>query len=122
MPRMVSAQRRHRRLCWEGIGSLVNLKPHQRGVILPVKARAGARRNAVTGQHDGMLQVSVTQAPEKGKANTAISKLLAKSLGVRAAEVELLAGATSPRKQFLIANAEIEELRVAIDERLSAGP
>ena len=34
-------------------------------------------RNGITGEHNGSLQVSVTQAPEKGKANKAIIAVLA---------------------------------------------
>ena len=49
-----------------------------------------------------MLKVSVTQSPEKGKANKAIVALLSKSLGLRKSHIELVAGATSHQKRFLI--------------------
>ncbi len=93
---------------------VIDLQNHPRGVVLPLKARAGARRNAITGVHDGLLQVSVTQAPEKGKANAAIAGLLAKSLGVRLADVELHGGGTNPRKRFLVVGAKREELAAAL--------
>jgi uncharacterized protein len=48
---------------------MIELRSHQGGVIVPVQAHAGARRNGVLGVRNGMLRVAVTAAPEKGKAN-----------------------------------------------------
>jgi len=81
---------------------MIQLEQHAEGSILPVRAHAGARRHEISGEHDGALRVSVTQAPEKGKANKAIAELLAKELAVRKSQVELLAGETSSQKRFLI--------------------
>lgn len=80
----------------------VSLEPHPEGTILPVRAHAGARRSEISGEQAGMLKVSVTQAPEKGKANKAIVVLLAKELDLKKSQIELLAGETSPQKRFLI--------------------
>ncbi len=81
---------------------MIALETHPDGTILRVKAHAGARRNAIRGETGGALQVSVTQAPEKRKANKAIIALLSDALGVRKSQIELLAGETSPQKKFLI--------------------
>ena len=81
---------------------MIALEAHPRGTILPVKAHAGARRNAVGGEQAGKLRVSVTQAPEKGKANQAILTLLAASLGLRKNQIELVSGETSAQKRFLV--------------------
>ncbi|HBH53122.1 MAG TPA: YggU family protein [Planctomycetaceae bacterium] len=80
------------------------------GVILPVQAQPGARQNGVTGAHDGRLKVSVTQAPEKGKANKALVEVLAKSLGLKKSQVVLLSGETSSQKKFLIQGLARDEL------------
>ena len=97
---------------------MIDLAPHTDGVILPVRARAGARSDAVTGHHAGMLKVSVTTPPEKGKANRAIIALLAKTLNVRKSQIELLTGQTSPEKRFLITGVTIDELREQIERVL----
>jgi uncharacterized protein (TIGR00251 family) len=99
---------------------MIDLQPHAEGTTLPVKAHAAARRNAVRGESDGALQVSVTQAPEKGKANKAIVALLAKTLGLRKSQIELLAGETNPHKRFLIRETTPEEL-LSIIERVIVG-
>ncbi len=90
------------------------LDEHPAGVVLSVKAHAGARRNAVGGIQADCLQVSVTQAPEKGKANKAIVALLAEALGLRKSQIELLAGETSPQKRFLIRDVRRQELQAKI--------
>jgi uncharacterized protein (TIGR00251 family) len=88
----------------------IAIETHAEGLILPVRARAGARRNEVRGEQDGMLKVSVTQAPEKGKANKAIAALLADALDLRKSQIELTAGETSPQKRFLIRDIAADEL------------
>ncbi len=84
------------------------------GSSLYVKAHAGARRDAVGGCHDGMLRVETTTAPEKGKANKAIAKLLAKRLGVAASAVVLLSGETNSRKRFGVRGVTPEVVRAAL--------
>lgn len=65
---------------------------------LRVVPRAG--RDAIEMTDEGKLQVRVTAPPEDGKANKAVQKLLAKSLGVAPSRLELLRGATSRDKVF----------------------
>ena len=90
------------------------------GVALAVKAAAGARRNGIVGTHAGCLKVAVTQAPEKGKANTAIAEVLAERLGLSRSQLQLIAGATSARKKFLVTGVALDELGQRI-ERLLEG-
>jgi len=89
---------------------MLQLETHPRGVVMPVRAHAGARRNDIIGVRDGMLRVAVTAAPEKGKANRAIVALLSNKLGASKSSIELLAGETSTKKRFLIVGGNIDEL------------
>ncbi|MBW3598076.1 MAG: DUF167 domain-containing protein [Planctomycetes bacterium] len=89
---------------------MLNLETTSEGVILSVKAKAAARKNGVMGVHDGALKIAVTQAPERGKANRAILDLLARSLGLRKSQIELLSGETSPEKRILIRAINQEDL------------
>ena len=93
---------------------MIKLEPHDEGVVLPVRAHASARVNGLRGQQDGALKVSVTQAPEKGKANKAIIEVLAKSLGLKRSQIELITGTTSSQKRFLIRGVTAESLLAAI--------
>ena len=68
---------------------------------------------------DGALKVCVTQAPEKGKANKAIVEVLAKWLGVRKSQIELISGETASQKKFLVREIEQEELAERINTKLA---
>jgi uncharacterized protein (TIGR00251 family) len=61
-----------------------------------------------------MLKVAVTQVAEKGKANEAIIKTLAKCLGLPRSHVELVSGTASREKKVLIRGVTIEDLRERI--------
>lgn len=95
----------------------VALQVHELGVILPVRAQPGAGRNALLGEHQGMLKVAVTQAPEKGKANKAVIEVLAKALGYKRSQIELLSGETSQQKKFLIRGISLAELEQRLADR-----
>ena len=100
---------------------MIDLQPHCDGTILPVRAHAGARRNEINGEQDGMLKVRITQPPEKGKANKAIVELLSKRLSLRKSQFELVAGETSRHKRFLVRAITLDELAeriryLALDE------
>jgi uncharacterized protein (TIGR00251 family) len=95
---------------------LIELQPHVEGIILPVRAQPGARCDEVRGEQNQALKLAVTQVAEKGKANRAIVELLCKTLGLRKSQVELVSGATSAEKRFLIRQVTEQELR----EKLAA--
>lgn len=101
----------------EAAFQLISLEQRDTGIILPVRAQPGAKKNALTGEHAGQLKVSVTQAPEKGKANAAIVDVLADALGLRRSQISLISGETSSQKKFLITGITIEELQSRIAAR-----
>jgi len=98
----------------------IALEPHPEGAILPVRAHAGARRNEIRGEQNGMLRVSVTQSPEKGKANKALIAVLSEGLSLKKSQIELISGATSPQKRFLVRDVTTAQLQDRI-ERASGG-
>ena len=101
---------------------MIALAQHAHGVILPVKAQPGARQNAIRGEQNGMLKVSVTQAPEKGKANQAIVDVLAKSLALKRSQIEIVSGETASQKKFLIHDAALAILAEKIKALLAKAP
>lgn len=90
----------------------------QCGVTIAVRVAPGARRNQIRAIHNGALKVSVTAAPEKGRANTAVRKLLADLFGLRAADVEVQQGAASQDKTISIRGRSADQVRASIAERL----
>jgi uncharacterized protein YggU (UPF0235/DUF167 family) len=101
---------------------MIALEPHAEGTILPVRAQPGARRNEIRGEQDGMLKVCVTQVAEKGKANKALTEVLAKSLSLRKSQFDLLSGETSSQKRFLVRGVAPAELAAAIARVLDDSP
>jgi uncharacterized protein (TIGR00251 family) len=80
------------------------------GCVLPVRAQPGARKAGVLGEQAGALKVAVTAPPEDGRANKALLEVLRKALGLKRSQVELLSGATSRDKRFLIRGVRGPEL------------
>ncbi len=89
-----------------------------------VRAAPGARRDGVVGIYSGVrdgilrtaLKVSVSAAPEKGKANRAICRVLARALKLRPSQVSLHSGTTSRDKKVRVVGLS----RAAAEERLQA--
>lgn len=69
---------------------------------LAVKVSPKAARDAIVGWHGGALKISVTAVPERGKANAAVQRLLAKTLDLPLSAVVLLRGDSSSQKLFEI--------------------
>ena len=78
------------------------------GIILSVRLTPRGGRDAVENVEqlaDGrsVLRVRVRAAPSDGEANAALIKLVAKTLGVAARDVSLIAGATARHKRLRVA-------------------
>ncbi|MCE9528930.1 MAG: DUF167 domain-containing protein [Planctomycetales bacterium] len=98
---------------------MIELSDHAEGVILPVRAQAGASKNGIRGEQNGMLKVSVTQIAEKGKANKALAETIAKGLGLKKSQVELLSGETQPQKKFLIRDISRDDLQQRVNAAIA---
>jgi uncharacterized protein (TIGR00251 family) len=77
------------------------------GVVIACRLTPKGGRDAIDGAatlSDGMrvLLVRVRSAPEDGKANEALCKLIADKLGVPGSRVRLVAGAKSRLKQVAV--------------------
>jgi uncharacterized protein (TIGR00251 family) len=97
---------------------MIALTDHAEGCVLPVRAQPGARRAGIQGEQNGALKVAVTAPPQDGQANLAMAKTLRQALGLKRSEVELLGGATSRDKRFLIRGVTRAELAQRLAELL----
>ena len=85
-------------------------------VVLPMgelhlKVVPGSSRDAIAGWLGNRLKIKVRQPPEKGRANDAVTDLLAKALGISSNSLSLASGATSALKTFAIPSLDDEEIR-----------
>lgn len=81
---------------------MLKVERHPEGCVVTVRVQPGARREGVAGLHGATLKVTVTAPPEKGKANQAVLDLLARALGVKRRQLELISGAASRSKRVLV--------------------
>jgi uncharacterized protein (TIGR00251 family) len=75
-------------------------------VLLAVKAVPGARSDQIAGVLGERLKIRISAPPEGGKANRAICALLAKTLGVRTSDVQVVSGTTRAEKVVRIVGIE----------------
>jgi uncharacterized protein (TIGR00251 family) len=85
------------------------LRPVTDGVEITVKVVPGASRDRIMGLLGDALKIQVSAPPERGKANVAVSQLLAAALDVSARSVSVVSGTTSPRKVLLVRGCTIDE-------------
>lgn len=84
------------------------------GIRLKVRVVPRAGRTAIDGILGGALRIRLAAAPVEGAANAALVALLAERLGLRRAEIRILAGATTRTKLVeLTGDAEIIGARLA---------
>jgi uncharacterized protein (TIGR00251 family) len=84
------------------------------GVLVKVRASPGASRERVAGLHGDALKIAVTAPPEKGKANDAIRRALARHLQLRDSQVSVSSGLTSREKWLRVEGLTLETAKRAL--------
>ena len=86
---------------------------------LSVRVQPGASRTKVGGRYGDaeppVLMVRVTARPVDGRANEAVTEVLADAFGLRASAVTLRSGASSRSKVFDVAGADPGRLVELLD-------
>jgi hypothetical protein len=75
----------------------------------------GAAKPGIVGRHGAAWKVRVSQAPEDGKANAAVVRLLAETLELPSRDVEIVSGHASRDKTVAVVGIDDDE----IDRRLT---
>jgi len=65
---------------------------------LSLKVVPGASRSGIAGWLGDSLKIRVTAPAESGKANAAVIKVLAATLGIKKSAIRIVSGGSSPRK------------------------
>lgn len=83
---------------------------------LNIRVSPGAAHSAVVGPYGAGWKVRVSAAPEDGKANAAVVRLLAETLAVSRRDVEIVSGHSSRDKTVALTGITIDEIerRLAI--------
>jgi len=97
----------------------LTLRATASGCTLNVRVHPGARRNAITGTHDGALKISLTTPPTDGRANAALISFLAETLNIPRAAITLTTGATSRTKTLHLEALTPDALTTALQPHLA---
>ena len=80
-------------------------------MILTIYVKPNARENTIIKWVDeDTIKVSLTAAPEKGKANKALIDFLSKEWGIAKSDIEITRGAIARIKQLTIADKHLEKI------------
>ena len=77
-------------------------------MIISIKVSPGAKKNTIKRYENGILYVSVSAPPEKGRANEALVALLSEKLGLKKNEIEIVGGETGRLKKIKVKMKESE--------------
>ncbi len=83
---------------------------------LKVRVTPGAREDAIIGWRGDVLRVRVRSAPERGKANEALRRLLSRRLEVVPSAVTVARGAASRDKLMEIEGLTEDEVKLRVVE------
>jgi len=83
---------------------------------LRLRVVPGARSDGIVGRHGEAWKVRVAAPPEDGRANDAVVRLLAQTLGVARGDVTLVAGHGSRDKVVEVTGLEPGELERRLEE------
>lgn len=87
-------------------------------LLLRVRAQPGASREGIVGVHGDALKVAVTASPERGKANAAVARVVARALGLRGPQVRIRSGAASRDKWLELGDLTLGDARVRLERAL----
>ncbi len=89
---------------------VIRIQEQGNAVTFAVKVHPGARKNAITGELDGGLKLSLTSPPVEGRANDACIGFFAKLLKVPRSSVTIASGQTSRGKVIRVSGLSAEEV------------
>jgi len=85
------------------------------GAMFRVRVQPGASKNEIVGVQQDALRIRISAPPVEGKANRALVQFLAKQLGVKPSQVEILSGHTSRIKTIQIVGEGTTGLKKTMD-------
>lgn len=86
------------------------IKPNSGGTTIEVRVKPRARRSAVLGIKQGVIEVAVAAVPADGAANEELIRTLAEFFGLGRRAVHLVSGASARHKRLLLEHADPREV------------
>ena len=96
----------------------MRVDPHPEGATFGARVSPGAARDGLRGSYGDLLKISVREAPERGKANRAVVKLLARVLDLPKSHLMILRGETGQTKTILVRGVAPRDLSRSLNRIL----
>jgi len=93
---------------------MISLHESALGVSFAVKVQPRAKKNAILGEFDGAVKVSLAAPPVDGRANQACVDFFADLLNVPRSAVAIVSGETSRRKMVRVAGVSTQSVRCTL--------
>lgn len=75
-------------------------------LVLRLRVQPGAKKSRVVGPHAAQLKVAVAAPPVDGKANATLLAWLAKELGLKQSDLEILSGQSGRDKRIKVTGSD----------------
>lgn len=96
------------------------LKETREGVILPIKVIPKSHCNEIVGWENEELKVKIRAVPEKGNANEALIRFLAKFFNLSSSHITLIYGLTSRHKRICITGLTLDKINEALKDFINS--
>ena len=93
---------------------MTDLKSSGSGVTFSVKVMPRASKNQIVGMEGDAVKVRLKAPPVDGKANEALVKFLAETLGVTRSQIEIVAGHGSRHKVVRVRGVTARQFEEAV--------
>ncbi len=93
---------------------MIKIRETEDGIIIPAKIQPNSSKEKVMGEYADKLKIAVTSPPEKGKANRAIVKVLAKWLNIKTSDIQIVSGEKSKDKEIFVRNITKKEVQTLL--------
>jgi uncharacterized protein len=90
---------------------MVSIQDTPNGATFAVKIHPRARKNAITGELEDALKLSLTAPPVEGRANQACIEFLANLLNLPRSSVTIASGQNSRRKVIRVSGVSADAVR-----------
>ena len=93
---------------------MLDVRDAEGGATLPVRVTPRASREGLGGERAGALVVRVSAPPVDGAANAAVTRVVARALGVAATAVEVRRGALARDKVLHVRGLSAADVRARL--------
>jgi uncharacterized protein (TIGR00251 family) len=90
---------------------LIKFQEKDDAAFFGVRVVPRASKSEIVGEIDGLMKIRLCSPPVDGAANTELTKLLSRMLGISLSDIAIVSGRTSKTKRIRIAGITADNLK-----------